>query len=277
VAAVDRVQAAAPEAAEARSTVAEAPSTFADGRAAGVLPTPATEEAASTELGTLPRHVAIVMDGNRRWARQRGLPEAEGHAAGVEAIRPILRHAVVRGIEVLSIYAFSRENWSRSESEVHTLFALLDAAIRDETPELIRQGVRVRLSGRLDELPDAIRTSIGEALEATHGGERLTLNVALNYSGRSEISDAVRRCIEDGLAPAEVDEAAIAARLYTADLPDPDLLIRTGGDQRISNFLVWQAAYAEFYFCDTLWPDFGPDDLDEALADYAGRSRRFGR
>ena len=237
----------------------------------------AVDETATADMATLPRHVAIVMDGNRRWARQRGLPEAEGHAAGVEAIRPILRQAVERGIDVLSIYAFSRENWSRGESEVHTLFALLDAAIRDETPELVRQGVQVRLSGRLEELPDAIRTSIVEALAATNGGERLTLNVALNYSGRSEIADAVRRCMADGLAPEDVDEAAISARLYTADLPDPDLVIRTGGDQRLSNFLVWQSAYAEFYFCEKLWPDFGPLDLDEALADYAGRSRRFGR
>jgi undecaprenyl diphosphate synthase len=238
----------------------------------------AAEEVTMTaDVATLPRHVAIVMDGNRRWARQRGLPEAEGHAAGVEAIRPILRHAVERGIAVLSIYAFSRENWSRGESEVHTLFALLDAAIRDETPELVQQGVQVRLSGRLEELPDAIRTSIVEALAATDGGHRLTLNVALNYSGRSEIADAVRRCMADGLGPEDVDEAAIAARLYTADLPDPDLVIRTGGDQRLSNFLVWQSAYAEFYFCEKLWPDFGPLDLDEALADYAGRSRRFGR
>ncbi len=237
----------------------------------------AADETMTSDMATLPRHVAIVMDGNRRWARQRSLPEAEGHAAGVEAIRPILRHAVERGIAVLSIYAFSRENWSRGESEVHTLFALLDAAIRDETPELVRQGVHVRLSGRLEELPEAIRTSIGEALAATGGGHRLTLNVALNYSGRSEIADAVRRCMADGLAPEDVDEAAIAARLYTADLPDPDLVIRTGGDQRLSNFLVWQSAYAEFYFCEKLWPDFGPLDLDEALADYAGRSRRFGR
>ena len=245
--------------------------------AAAATPSTSADEATATDLAPLPRHVAIVMDGNRRWARQRGLPEAEGHAAGVEAIRPILRRAVERGIEVLSIYAFSRENWSRGESEVHTLFALLDAAIRDETPELVSQGVRVRLSGRLDELPEAIRRSIVEALAATEAGHRLTLNVALNYSGRSEIADALRRCMADGLAPDEVDEAAIAARLYTADLPDPDLVIRTGGDQRISNFLVWQSAYAEFYFCDKLWPDFGPDDLDEALADYAGRSRRFGR
>ena len=225
----------------------------------------------------LPPHVAIIMAGNRRWARLRDVPEADGHAAGVEAIRPGLQHAVRRGLEVLSLYAFSRENWARSRSEVQTLFGLLESAIRDETPELVRQSVRVRILGRLDELPEATRESIAEALEATSGGTRMTLNVAFNYSGRSEIVDAARRCVADGLAPDEVDEEAIASRLYTADLPEPDLVVRTGGDQRISNFLIWQAAYAEFYFCDLLWPDFGPEALDTALEEYARRSRRFGR
>jgi undecaprenyl diphosphate synthase len=231
----------------------------------------------ATEQSLVPRHVAIIMDGNRRWARLRDVPEGEGHAAGVEAIRPILKHAVKRGIEVLSLYAFSRENWSRSSLEVQTLFGLLESAIRDETAELVKEGVRVRILGRLDELPDGTRNSIAEALRATESGKRLTLNVAFNYSGRSEIVDAVRRCLEDGLRPDQVDEDAISARLYTSDLPAPDLLIRTGGDQRISNFLIWQAAYAEFYFCDVLWPDFGPDALDAALEEYARRSRRFGR
>jgi undecaprenyl diphosphate synthase len=236
-------------------------------------PGPATDE----ESLLIPRHVAIIMDGNRRWARHRGVPEAEGHAAGVEAIRPVLKHAVRRGIEVLSLYAFSRENWSRSSDEVRTLFTLLEGAIRDETPELIEQGVRVQLLGRLDELPEATRRSIGEALAATSGGGRLTLNICFNYSGRTEIVDAVRLCIAEGMERDAIDEAAISARLYTADLPEPDLLIRTGGDQRISNFLIWQAAYAELYFCDQLWPDFDPDAFDAALEAYARRSRRFGR
>jgi undecaprenyl diphosphate synthase len=236
-------------------------------------PAPVTDE----EPVLIPRHVAIIMDGNRRWARHRGVPEAEGHAAGVEAIRPVLKHAVRRGIEVLSLYAFSRENWSRSSDEVRTLFTLLEGAIRDETPELIEQGVRVQLLGRLDELPDPMRRSIDEALAATSGGRRLTLNICFNYSGRTEIVDAVRRCIAEGMERDAIDEAAISARLYTADLPEPDLLIRTGGDQRISNFLIWQAAYAELYFCDQLWPDFDPDAFDAALEAYARRSRRFGR
>ncbi len=229
------------------------------------------------EATAVPRHVAIIMDGNRRWARSRGVTEAEGHEAGVRAIRPLLRRAVERGVRVLSIYAFSRENWSRSPEEVATLFDLLRAAIREETDELRTQGVEVRLLGRLGELPDETRASIVTGLDATRGGERLLLNVAFNYSGRSEIVDALRRCIADGMMPDEVDEAAIEARLYTAGVPDPDLMIRTAGESRLSNFLIWQAAYAELYVSDLLWPDFGPEAFDEALAEYARRTRRFGR
>jgi undecaprenyl diphosphate synthase len=225
----------------------------------------------------IPRHVAIVMDGNRRWAKLHGMSEAEGHSAGVDAIRPIVEHAADRGIEALSIFAFSRENWSRSDDEVETLFALLEAAIRRETPDLVRQGVRVQILGRLHELPETTRASIADAIGATAGGRRLTLNVAFNYSGRSEIVDAVQRAVADGLAPADISEESIRDRLYTADVPDLDLLIRTGGEQRISNFLIWQAAYAELYFTDTLWPDFEPATLDAALTEFARRSRRFGR
>jgi undecaprenyl diphosphate synthase len=225
----------------------------------------------------VPRHVAIIMDGNRRWARERGVPDGQGHAAGVEAVRPIVERARQRGVKVLSIYAFSRENWSRSRSEVGTLIGLLDAAIRDFTPQLVEEGVRVRLLGRLDELPQDTRSSVEAALKATAGGRSMILNVAFNYSSRSEIVDAARACLAEGLSPDELDEAALAARLYTADLPEPDLLIRTGGDQRISNFLLWQAAYAELYFCDAYWPDFGPAAFDAALGEYARRTRRFGR
>ena len=225
----------------------------------------------------LPRHVAIIMDGNRRWARLRELPELDGHAAGVEAIRALLRHAVKRGVPVLTLYAFSRENWARSDDEVTGLFELLEAAIRSETEELQAQGVRIRLLGRLDELPDATRTSIGQALDATAGGERLLLNIAFNYAGRTEIVDAVRQLAASGIPAAEIDEAAISGALYTAGLPDPDLVIRTGGEQRLSNFLIWQSAYAEFYTCDALWPDFGPDAFDAALLEFASRHRRFGR
>ncbi len=245
---------------------------------------PARESAAAgdaRDLGIdpadLPRHVAIIMDGNRRWAREAGLSEAEGHAAGVEAIRPIIRHAVRRGVPALSLFAFSSENWSRSPEEVGILLGLLDSAIRQETPELQAQGVQIRLLGRVEELPDDTRASITEALAATSAGDRLMLSVAFNYSGRHEIVDAARRCLADGLTVDQIDEDAIEARLYTAGLPPLDLLIRTGREQRISNFLIWQAQYAELYFTDLLWPAFGPDAFDEALVEFARRHRRFGR
>ena len=225
----------------------------------------------------LPRHVAIIMDGNRRWARQRDLPELDGHAAGVEAIRELLRHSVRRGVPVLTLYAFSRENWARSDDEVTGLFGLLEAAIRSETDELRAQGVRIRLLGRLDELPDATRESIAEAVGETADGQRLLLNIAFNYAGRTEIVDAFRRLVVSGVPADQIDEGAISGALYTAGLPDPDLVIRTGGEQRLSNFLIWQSAYAEFYSCDALWPDFGPAAFDAALLEFASRHRRFGR
>jgi undecaprenyl diphosphate synthase len=224
-----------------------------------------------------PRHVAIIMDGNRRWARAHGLTELEGHAAGVETIRTLLKHAVRRGIPILSLYAFSRENWARTDEEVSGLFGLLESAIRDETDELRRQGVRIRLLGRLEELPRETQLSIDSGLSATAQGQRLLLNIAFNYAGRTEIVDAVRRIVASGIPAGEVDERAISDNLYTVGLPDPDLVIRTGGDQRMSNFLVWQAAYAEFYFCSKLWPDFDAAAFDAALVDYASRLRRFGR
>ncbi|MBI2782279.1 MAG: di-trans,poly-cis-decaprenylcistransferase [Chloroflexi bacterium] len=229
------------------------------------------------ERAEAPTHVAIIMDGNRRWARARGVGELDGHAAGVEAIREILRHAVRRGIPVLTLYAFSRENWARTDAEVVGLFGLLETAIRSETDELRAQGVQVRLLGRLEELPIATRASIESALAATSGGDRLILNIAFNYAGRTELVDAVRRIVRSGEPPEAIDEATIASALYTAELPDPDLVIRTGGEQRLSNFLIWQSAYAELITSDTLWPDFGPADLDLALAEYASRTRRFGR
>ena len=231
----------------------------------------------ATPPSDLPRHVAIIMDGNRRWARAHGVSEIDGHAAGVEAIRELLRHAVRRGIPVMTLYAFSRENWARTDEEVVGLFQLLEQAIRSETDELRAQGVQVRLLGRLDELPAATRTSIESALSATAGGTRMRLNIAFNYAGRTELVDAVRGIVCAGLDPGSIDEATIAGALYTAGLPDPDLVIRTGGEHRLSNFLIWQSAYAELITSDTLWPDFGPTDLDGALAEFASRTRRFGR
>ena len=225
----------------------------------------------------VPRHGAIIMDGNRRWARAHGVPELDGHAAGVEAVRGILTHAVRRGIPALTLYAFSRENWARTDAEVEGLFGLLEMAIRDETAELRAQGVRVRLLGRLDELPEATRRSLGEALAATADGERLQLSIAFNYAGRTEIVDAVRAIVRSGIPADAIDESTVSGALYTAGQPDPDLVIRTGGEHRLSNFLIWQSAYAELVLTETLWPDFGPAELDEALAEYALRSRRFGR
>lgn len=247
------------------------------GAAATVSPDAAPTEPFEVPTEELPRHVAIIMDGNRRWAKARGQNEMDGHAAGVEAIREIIRHSVRRGIAVLSLYAFSRENWARSDEEVSGLFYLLEKVIRNETDELKAQGARVRVLGRLEELPPETAASITQALDATSGGRRLQLNIAFNYSGRTELVDAARRLVAKGLPPDQIDEAALAGALYTAGLPDPDIVIRTGGDERLSNFLIWQAAYAEFYFCPILWPDFGPPAFDAALIEFASRQRRFGR
>jgi len=240
-------------------------------------PAAAEEGSAPIDPADLPRHVAIIMDGNRRWARLHDRAELEGHAAGVEAIRMLLRHAVRRGVPVMTLYAFSRENWARSDDEVTGLFALLEQAIRSETAELRAQGVRIRLLGRLEELPDHTRRSIDDALAQTADGDRLLLNVAFNYAGRTELVDAFRRLTERGVTPDEIDESVISEALYTAGLPDPDLVIRTGGEQRLSNFLIWQSAYAEFYSTEVLWPDFGADAFDAALLEFARRARRFGR
>ncbi|HEX6129172.1 MAG TPA: polyprenyl diphosphate synthase [Candidatus Limnocylindria bacterium] len=223
-----------------------------------------------------PRHVAIIADGNRRWARARGLPVIAGHVQGVEAIRPVVRRARDRNVETLSVYTFSTENWSRPDEEVAGLFGLIDGAVRQHTDELIAEGVRVNVIGRLHEAPPDIQRSIRAAEERTRGGTRLTLNICFNYSGRSEIIDAVRALVASAAEPADVDEAHLAEHLYTAGQPDVDLLIRTGGDRRTSNFLIWQAAYAELVFSDKFWPDFTPDDFDAALDDYARRERRFG-
>jgi undecaprenyl diphosphate synthase len=216
------------------------------------------------------------MDGNRRWAAAHGLPAIAGHVQGVEAIRPIVRVAPDHAIEVLSLYVFSRENWRRPEEEVAGLFGLIDGAVRQHTDELVAQGVRVRVIGRLHEAPPDIQRSIREAEERTKNGKRMALNIAFNYSGRSEIIDACRALIAGGVAPSQVDEDRLGEHLYTAGQPDVDLLIRTGGEQRTSNFLLWQGAYAELVFSPVLWPDFREADLDAALEEFAQRPRRFG-
>lgn len=216
------------------------------------------------------------MDGNRRWAQSHGLPSIAGHVQGVEAIKPIVRVAPDRAIEVLSLYVFSTENWRRTDEEVAGLFNIVDGAVRQNTDELISEGVRVRILGRLHEAPSDVQRSIRSAEERTAGGSRMTLNICFNYSGRAEIVDAARALIAARLPAADVSDEAFAAHLYTSGQPDVDLIIRTGGERRTSNFLLWQSAYAELVFSDTLWPDFGEADLDAALAEFASRQRRFG-
>jgi undecaprenyl diphosphate synthase len=223
-----------------------------------------------------PRHVAIIADGNRRWARERGLPVLAGHVQGIEAIRPIVRRARDRGVETLSVYTFSTENWARPSDEVTGLFGLIDGAVRQYTDELIEEGVRVHVIGRLHEAPADVQRSIRTAEDRTRHGTRLTLNICFNYSGRAEIVDAARALVAAGADPNAIDEPHFSEHLYTAGQPDVDLLIRTGGDKRTSNFLLWQAAYAELIFSDKFWPDFDEADFDGALAEFVRRDRRFG-
>ena len=228
-------------------------------------------------MSAIPRHIAIVMDGNRRWARQRHLPAIAGHRAGVETIRKTLRAVRERGVEYLTLYSFSTENWSREEDEVSGLMALLEETIRRETDSLVRDDVRLEVIGRLHELSPGLQKSIAGAVEATSKCAHGVMTLAFNYGGRAEIVDAVRRVVADGVASDAVDEAAIGSRLYAPDHPDPDLLIRTGGELRVSNFLLWEVAYAEMWATPVLWPDFSVKDLDDALGSYAKRERRFGR
>jgi undecaprenyl diphosphate synthase len=228
-------------------------------------------------MSAIPRHLAIVMDGNRRWARKRRLPAIAGHRAGVETIRKTLRAARERGVEYLTLYSFSTENWSRDPEEVTGLMGLLEETIRRETDSLVRDDVRLEVIGRLHELSPGLQRSIAGAVAATSRCARGVMTLAFNYGGRAEIVDAVRRIVGDGIAPDQVDEAAIASRLYAPSHPDPDLLVRTGGELRVSNFLLWEVAYAEMWATPVLWPDFSVKDLDDALASYAARERRFGR
>jgi undecaprenyl diphosphate synthase len=217
------------------------------------------------------------MDGNRRWARKRHLPAIAGHRAGVETIRRTLRAARERGVEYLTLYSFSTENWTRGEEEVSALMALLEETIRRETKTLVEDGVRLIVIGRLHELSERLQKAIAEAVAATSGGRRGVMTLAFNYGGRAEIVDAVKRLVRDRVPADRVDESAIGARLYAPDHPDPDLLIRTGGELRVSNFLLWEVAYAEMWATEVLWPDFSVRDLDQALNSYASRERRFGR
>jgi undecaprenyl diphosphate synthase len=231
--------------------------------------------------GGLPAHVAIIMDGNGRWARERALPRPFGHKAGMQAVREVVEGALAAGVDVLTVFAFSQENWQRPADEIFALMELLEEYIAKEMAELKTRGVTVRFLGDLDRLPDSQRAAVERLMAHTGGGSRLALNICISYGGRAELARAARLLAEEARAgrldPAEIDEDAVAARLYTADFPDPDLLIRTSGELRLSNFLLWQLAYAELYVTPVLWPDFSRRHLFEAILEYQRRDRRFGK
>jgi undecaprenyl diphosphate synthase len=238
----------------------------------GSLPAADGEE----PIRPLPRHVAIIMDGNGRWAQERGLSRQAGHRAGTENIRRIIERFAEHGIDYLTLYAFSTENWRRSKREVDGLLRILGRVINREISHLHEHGIRLRHIGRLDALPPRLQRQVADAIELTRANTRMTVSVAFNYGGRAEIVDALRRIVGDGVPPEQIDERLVARHLYTAEIPDPDLIIRTGGEMRLSNFLLWQAAYSEFYATPTYWPDFGREEIDRALRSFAARERRFG-
>jgi undecaprenyl diphosphate synthase len=224
----------------------------------------------------IPTHVAIIMDGNGRWARQRGLPRLAGHRAGTENLRTVLRACVEFGVDILTIYAFSTENWGRPEDEVQGLMMLLEDVIDHELDELDAEGVQIHHLGDLTDIDPSLQEKIAHAINLTKDNDQLILNVAFNYGGRAEIIHAVRQIVEEGTSVEEITEELLGHYLYTGDLPDPDLVVRTSGEVRLSNFLIWQSAYAECYFADVNWPDFGREELWKALVHFAQRDRRFG-
>jgi undecaprenyl diphosphate synthase len=226
---------------------------------------------------TIPHHIGIIMDGNGRWAREHGLLRLEGHRAGTENIRRVLEACGEYGVKIVTIYAFSTENWQRPLEEVRGLMKILEGVLEREVESLHREGVKLRHIGELEGLSDSLREAVLNAIELTKDNDRLTLNVAFNYGGRSEIVRGARKLVEMNVDPSDVDEELFSQYLYTAGLPDPDLIIRTGGEMRLSNFLIWQSAYAEYYSTPTYWPDFDKEELYRALQAYAKRDRRFGR
>ena len=225
----------------------------------------------------IPRHIAIIMDGNGRWAKKRGMPRLFGHKAGMESLRAVIKGCVSFGVKYLTVYAFSTENWGRPQEEVSGLEKLFHEAFTNELLELHKQGVRIIHLGQREGIPQDLLTEIDQAVALSKNNDRLVLSVALNYGSRNELVHAVRRMIADGLTPDEITEQKISEYLFTADIPDPDLVIRTSGEQRLSNFLLYQSAYAEWEFPETLWPDFGKDELLQAIYEYSKRDRRFGK
>ena len=243
-----------------------------------VVPAGSPEEALARQVNfdRLPQHIAVIMDGNGRWAAQRHLPRVEGHRAGIESVRDVVESSARLGIKVLTLYAFSVENWKRPITEVSTLMSLLKRYLRLELNTLLRNDIRFHVIGREEELAPDVRRELKMAEEQTAGNSGMQFNIALNYGGRAEIVEAARRAIASGIAAADLDEPRFADLLYTAGQPDPDLLIRTSGEMRISNFLLWQIAYAEIWVTDTLWPDFRTQHLLEAILAYQKRDRRYG-
>ena len=237
---------------------------------------PGTDVTPEEHLPEVAHAVAIIMDGNGRWAAEHGVSVADGHRAGSRALRPVVETAIDLGIESLAVYAFSTENWSRSGDEVAALMEIFGETIDRELEDLAEQGVRCRFVGRRDRAPDWLRAKMEGLEAATAEKSKLQLWIAFDYGGRAELVDAARRLLEIGSDPDGLDEAALAACLYEPEMPDPDLVIRTSGERRISNFLLWQSAYAEYVFTETLWPDFGPEELRTAIEEYARRRRRFG-
>jgi undecaprenyl diphosphate synthase len=231
----------------------------------------------ASEQLIIPSHIAIIMDGNGRWAQRRHLPRLAGHRAGVRNIHRIVRACTDLGVSTLTVYAFSTENWGRPQDEVSGLMGIFADASERETKNLHRNGVRVCHVGTMSGVPVHLKRAIERAVELTKGNSRITLNVAFNYGGRAEIVDAVKRLVADGVPADQIDEKTISRYLYTADVPDPDLVIRTAGEMRLSNFLIWQAAYSEYYSTSTLWPDFGKEDLYAAIQAYQTRHRKFGK
>ena len=231
---------------------------------------------AGTRITPVPRHVAVIMDGNGRWAQRQNLPRLKGHSAGISNIRPVVEDFAGHGVEYLTLYAFSTENWTRPQEEVEGLLEFLAAAIRDETEYFHERGVRLVHIGRIDRLSSDLQTSISEAVDLTRDNTNMTVCIAFDYGGRAEILTAIRHMLKDGVDPSSVDERLVSGYLYTRDIPDPDLIIRTAGEMRLSNFLIWQSAYSEYYFTPKAWPEFDREEVRQSLLAYSQRQRRFG-
>ena len=235
------------------------------------------ETPAAIPLEKVPQHVAMIMDGNGRWALQRGLPRLAGHKAGTENLRRVIRASVEFGVKYLTIYAFSTENWGRPPEEVKGLMYILEDVIDRELNELHKEGVQLRHIGRLERLAPSLQEKVLDAIDVTKSNDRLVLNIAFNYGGRDEIVQAIQRMMKDGVPPEKVTDELVGKYLYTAGVPDPDLIIRTSGELRVSNFLIWQAAYSEWYITPTFWPDFNKEEYRQALESFSQRDRRFGK